>query len=215
MSCYSSLAASHPSALLSAKEYLDLERVAEIKSEYIDGDVVAMPGASREHNLIVVNLVAELRQQLKGRPEVVYPSDLRVWIPATRRYTYPDVIVVAEESLFQDEQADTLLNPAVILEVLSPGTESYDRGEKFAAYRSIESVQEYFLVSQVDVRVERYVRQADGRWMFSEHADPAEGVRLSTIDCVLQMAEIYDKIPGRGLDRTVRQIDSVCEPNQA
>ncbi|MEM7356125.1 MAG: Uma2 family endonuclease, partial [Acidobacteriota bacterium] len=184
-------------AHLSPDEYLELERSAEFKSEYIDGDVVAMPGSSREHNLIVANLVGELWQQLKGRPDVVYPSDLRVWIPATRRYTYPDVIVVAGESHFQDDQADTLLNPTVIFEVLSPGTESYDRGKKFEAYRSIDSVKEYLLVDQVERRIEQYARQADDRWLFSDHTATDGIVTLPSVACKLALAEVYAKIPGR------------------
>ena len=184
-------------APLSAEEYLERERSAEYKSEYIDGDVVAMPGASREHNLIVANLVGELRQQLKGRPEVVYPSDLRVWIPARRRYTYPDVTVVTGESRFQDGRSDTLLNPTLIVEVLSPGTESYDRGNKFAAYRSVESIEEYLLVAQVERRVEHFARRPNGEWLFSECTAAGGVVTLPAVRCELALAEIYDKVPGR------------------
>ena len=182
---------------LTPEEYLALERVAEHKSEYLDGDVVAMPGSSREHNLIVTNLVAELRQQLKGRPDEVYPSDLRVWIPAARKYTYPDVVVARGEPRLQDEHGDTLLNPALIIEVLSPGTESYDRGKKFEHYRSIESLAEYLLVGQVERHVEQYVRQADGRWLFSETTDPMAVVSLPSLDGWLAMAEVYHKVPMR------------------
>jgi Uma2 family endonuclease len=182
---------------LTPEEYLALERSAEHKSEYFDGDVVAMPGSSREHNLIVTNLVAELRQQLKGSPAEVYPSDLRVWIPAARKYAYPDVVVARGEPRLQDEHGDTLLNPTLIVEVLSPGTESYDRGKKFEHYRSIDSLTEYLLVSQVDRHVEQYVRQRDGRWLFSETTDPTAVVSLPSVGCELAMVEVYDKVPLR------------------
>ncbi len=180
---------------LTPEEYLARERCAETKSEYVDGDVVAMPGSSREHNLIVTNLVAELRQQLKGRPDEVYPSDLRVWIPESRKYTYPDVAVATGAPRLQDGEGDVLLNPALIIGVLSPGTESYDRGKKFEHYRSIESLVEYLLVSQYEWRVEQYVRQGDGRWLFGETSDPEGVVSLPALGCELALAEIYDKVP--------------------
>ncbi len=183
---------------LTPEEYLALERSAETKSEYLDGEMIAMPGSSREHNLIVANLVAELRQQLKGRPGEVYPSDLRVWIPESRRYVYPDVAVVRGEPRLQDAHGDVLLNPTLIIEVLSPGTESYDRGKKSEHYRSIESLAEYVLVSQAEPRVERYVRQRDGRWSFGETLDPAAVVMLPSVGCRLAMVEIYDKVGLRG-----------------
>lgn len=182
---------------LTPEEYLALERSAETKSEYLDGDMIAMPGSSAEHNLIVANLIGELWQQLKGRPDAVYPSDLRVWIPASRTYTYPDVSVVRGEPRFQDGEGDTLLNPALIIEVLSPGTESYDRGKKFEHYRSIDSLAEYVLVSQVDRRVEQFVRQSDHSWLFTEHLNPATEVALPSIRCRFVLAEIYDKVPLR------------------
>ncbi|MEM7588303.1 MAG: Uma2 family endonuclease [Acidobacteriota bacterium] len=193
---------SHPAharleTYLTPAEYLARERSAEAKSEYLDGDVVAMPGSSREHNLIVTNLVAELRQQLKGRPDEVYPSDLRIWIPENRKYTYPDVSVVRGAPSLQDRFHDTLLNPTVIFEVLSPGTESYDRGKKFEHYQSIPSLMEYVLVGQLEWRVEQYSRQRDGSWLLSETTGSTGGISLDSIDCRLAMAEIYDKVPVR------------------
>ena len=190
-------AEAHQDPYLTPAEYLALERSAETKSEYLDGDMVAMPGSSREHNLIVTNLVGELHQLLKGRSDEVYPSDLRVWIPEKRKYTYPDVSVACGEPRLQDEHGDNLLNPTLIIEVLSPGTESYDRGKKFEHYRSIESLAEYVLVSQYEWRVEQYVRQCDGSWLFTESTDPRSVVSLPSIGCELAMAEIYDKVPIR------------------
>src|SRR5206468_6291774 len=120
-------------------------------SEYINGQIYAMSGASREHNLIVVNLIRELSSQLRGRPCEVYASDMRVKVRPTGMYTYPDVVAVCGEPRFEDEQVDTLVNPAVIVEVLSPSTEAYDRGQKFAHYRKLESLTEYVLVAQNEV----------------------------------------------------------------
>src|SRR5437867_12261501 len=133
---------------LSPEEYLSLDRKSEVRSEYFDGDMVAMSGGSREHNLIVTNLVRELSLHLKGRPCEVYPSNMRVKISATGLYTYPDVVVVCSDPQFEDESVDTLINPTLIAEVLSDSTEAYDRGAKFAHYRKIDSLLEYLLVSQ-------------------------------------------------------------------
>ena len=153
---------------LSPEEYLALERKAEVRSEYLDGDMVAMSGGSREHNLIVTNLVSELRLQLKGRPCEVYPSNMRVKVSATGLYTYPDVVVVCGEPTFEDESVDTLLNPTLIIEVLSDSTEAYDRGGKFAHYRKLASLMEYVLIAQTKPHVEYYVRQPDNRWLLAE-----------------------------------------------
>lgn len=185
---------------LSPEEYLEIDRAAEQKSEYVDGQMFAMAGGSRNHNLIVTNLARELSLALKGRPCEVYPSDLRIWIPENNRYTYPDASVVCGDPEFLDEHLDTLLNPTLIVEVLSPTTELYDRGKKFERYRSIESLQSYVLVSQDERRVEQYVRQADGRWLFSDTVGEEGVVSLPSIECELKLAEIYDKVilPGDG-----------------
>src|SRR2546426_6586677 len=150
------------------EEYLALERKAEHKSEYFAGEIFAMTGASERHNLIVTNLVRELSLQLKGRPCKTYSSDMRVKVGATGLFTYPDVIVVCGPTQFDDEQQDTVVNPSVIIEVLSKSTEGYDRGEKFAHYRKLESLTDYLLVSQTKPHVEHYVRQPDNQWLLSE-----------------------------------------------
>lgn len=183
-------------AVLTPEEYLAIERQAEYKHEYVAGSVVAMPGGSREHNLIVANLVRELGLQLKGRAGEVYPSDMRVWIPAARRYTYPDVSVVRGEPRFQGDRSDVLLNPTLVVEVLSPGTESYDRGEKFRHYRGVPSIEEYLLVLQAERAIERYARSAGGgRWRRTDVANPSDVIELTSIGCALAMTEIYYKVP--------------------
>jgi Uma2 family endonuclease len=179
---------------LTPEEYLAIERRAETKSEYFKGEMYAMVGASREHNLISSNIAGELRQQLKGRPCETYSNDMRVRVPSTGLYTYPDVVVVCGEPAFEDEHVDTLLNPTLVVEVLSDSTESYDRGRKFAHYRSVESVVEYLLVAQDEYRVEQFVRQADGRWLLSDVRTLEGSVELASVGCALQLREIYDRI---------------------
>jgi len=185
---------SQPTTYLTPAQYLTIERKAEHKSEYIDGEMVAMTGASRNHNLIAFNLTREISSQLRGRPCEGYASDMRVRVPSTRLYTYPDVVVVCGDPQFEDEYVDTLLNPTVIIEVLSQSTELYDRGRKFGFYRSIESLAEYLLVAQEEYKVEQYVKQADGRWLLTDYRSLEDMIELPSIQCNLAMREIYDKV---------------------
>jgi Uma2 family endonuclease len=179
---------------ISPEEYLSIERKAEARSEYLNGEIFAMVGASREHNLIVANITREVTQQLKGKPCELYPTDMRVRIPATGLYTYPDVVVVCGEPLFEDDHVDTLTNPTLIVEVLSESTESYDRGKKFSHYQTVGSLLEYLLVAQDECRAEQFIRQPDGHWMYSD-ARSREGVlELASIRCVLTLREVYDKV---------------------
>ena len=179
---------------LSPEEYLSIERRSETRSEYLNGEVFAMVGASREHNLIVANITGELRQQLKGRPCELYPNDMRVKIPATGLYTYPDVVVVCGEPLFEDEHVDTLLNPTLIVEVLSESTESYDRGKKFGHYQTVGSLAEYLLVAQDEARIEQFVKRPDAHWLYSDTRSADGFLELSSIGCVLALKEVYDKV---------------------
>ncbi len=177
-----------------AEEYLALERSSlESKCEFVDGQIFAMTGASREHNLIAVNIAGELRNQLKGRPCEAYLNDMRVKAAKAKGYYYPDIAVVCGQPTFEDGQMDTLLNPAVLVEILSPSTEAYDRGDKFAAYRKIESLREYLLVAQDKPRIERYVRQGDA-WVLTEISGLDGAVGLETIGCVLALREVYDRV---------------------
>lgn len=157
-----------PKARFTPQQYLALERAAETKSEFFNGEIFAMAGASREHNLIATNVVRELSAQLKGRPCETYPGDMRVKVSETGLYTYPDVVVVCGEPRFEDEHGDTLLNPTLVVEVLSPSTEAYDRGEKSSHYRRLASLAEYVLIAQDRCHVERYARRPDGLWLLAE-----------------------------------------------
>ena len=179
---------------LTPEEYLAIERKAETKSEYFQGEMFAMVGASRRHNLIAGNIFGELRQQLKAKPCEAYTNDMRVAIPAKGLYTYPDVIVVCGEPKFTDEHIDTLINPTLIVEVLSESTESYDRGRKAGFYRSVESIAEYLLVSQDEYRVEQYVKQSAGRWLLTDTRSLEGTVELVSVECALPMKEIYDRV---------------------
>jgi Uma2 family endonuclease len=183
-----------PKPFLTPEEYLEIEREAETRSEYLDGEMFAMSGGSREHNLIGTNLVRELSLQLKRRPCEVYSNDQRVRVPETGLYTYPDIVVICGEPLFEDEAVDTLLNPLLIVEVLSPTTEAYDRGKKFEGYRTIPTLTEYVLVSQHKPQVEQYLRQDGQHWQFTATSGRERSVSLASIQCELALAEIYDKV---------------------
>ncbi len=175
------------------EDYLTLERSASYKSEYRDGQIYAMTGASRKHNLVSGNIYRELSLQLKKRPCEAYINDMRVKAAEASSYHYPDVAVVCGTPQFEDAQVDTLLNPTLLIEVLSPSTEAYDRGSKFAHYRKIASLQEYLLVAQDQPNIERYVRQGDV-WILSEVTGIEAFISLKSIDCVLSLREVYDKV---------------------
>jgi Uma2 family endonuclease len=185
---------SQPKTYLTPEEYLAAERQNEYKSEYLDGEMVAMTGASRRHNLVAVNITGELHRQLRGRPCETYANDMRVRLPSTRVYTYPDVVVVCGEPQFEDDYLDTLLNPTLIVEVLSESTERYDRGRKFGFYRTIESLAEYVLVAQDEYRVEQYAKQTGGRWLLSDHRSPEDVVELTSVGCALGLRDVYEKV---------------------
>lgn len=177
---------------VTAAEYLAFERAAEERHEYIDGEIVAMAGGTSEHSLIAANLVAELRAALRERPCRAYSSDLRVKIESSQSYTYPDVSVVCGPPRFEDAKRDVLLNPLAIFEVLSDSTEGYDRGEKFAHYRTVPSLADYVLVSQRSALVEHYHRQADGTWLLRA-LGPGERLVLESLGEVA-VDEIYLKV---------------------
>src|SRR2546425_9848744 len=183
-----------PKPFLSPQEYLAREREAETKSEYYDGETFAMAGGSEEHSLIAVNVAGALNFQLADRPCKVYNSDMRVRVEEDGPYAYPDVSVVCGEAEFADEERDNLLNPTVIVEVLSPTTEAWDRGGKFERYQQRASLQEYVLIAQDRPRVERYARHGDEEWLLTVTTGLAGRVSLSSIECELRLAEVYRKV---------------------
>ena len=176
------------------EEYLTFERAAEYKNEYFDGEIYAMTGASRKHNLIAGNIGGSLWQQLRGKPCEVYPSDMRVRIPSANLYTYPDVVIVCGEPQFEDAHVDTLLNPTLLVEVLSKSTASYDRSVKSGYYRTLPSLAEYLLVSQHEYHVAQHTKRKDGRWLLADIRGPEGRVELPSVGCVLSLADVYEKV---------------------
>jgi len=184
-----------PKPFLSLDDWLAGERAAlEGRSEYLDGEVFAMTGASFKHNIIVVNISRELSTQLKGRPCQVYTNNMKVLIRSANAGKYPDLVAHCGEPELLDDRQDVLLNPGLIVEVLSASTEVYDREGKFALYRQLPSLREYLLVAQDRVRVELYRRGVDDRWTLTNYVGLADRVTLGSLDCTLVLAEVYDKV---------------------
>ena len=177
------------------EEYLELEATAEYKSEYIDGQIIPMAGASINHNRITGNFYATLnfafRQQ--GKYEV-FNSDIRLWIPQKLIYTYPDVIIIADEPEFFNNRTDTITNPQVIIEVLSNSTKGYDREDKFAAYRTIPTFQEYLLIDQNRIRVEQFSKTGKKRWNLREYDEEDENISLETVSFEISLQDLYNKV---------------------
>jgi Uma2 family endonuclease len=176
---------------LSESEYLAIERAAEFKSEFYDGEMFAMAGAGLRHNRIRDNLVYKISQNLEGSQCFTYSADQRVKVERTDLYTYPDVLIVCGRPEVDPDQKDTLFNPLVIIEVLSKSTESYDRGKKFLNYRRLPSLKEYVLVSQEQKLIERYVRQPDDDWFLTTFDDPKSEFALTNVPVRIPMADIY------------------------
>ncbi len=186
---------SDPKTFLTEEEYLAIERLAEFRSEFYNGEMFGMTGATRRHNRIVTNLVTALDNQLRDRACNVYSSDMRVRVTSTGLYTYPDVVVTCGEEEFADDEQDTLLNPLVIFEVLSDSTEAYDRGKKFEHYQNIDTLSTYVLVTQKAPRIERYVRQKGGRaWVYTEDHETDVIVEIEAICCELKLQDVYAKV---------------------
>ena len=185
---------SQRTTLLTPEEYLEIERRAERKSEYFRGEMFAMAGASFEHVTIVGNLFYELKRQLDAGTCGAYSSELRLRVAPNGLYTYPDVMVICGDAQFVDGRRDTVVNPILIVEVLSESTEAYDRGKKFEQYRTLPSLREYFLVAQDAARIEQWIRQPDDNWLRAETSGKDASIQLASVDCVLPLAEIYDKI---------------------
>jgi Uma2 family endonuclease len=179
---------------ISPEEYLRLERQAEYKSEYLNGEIFAMTGASRKHNLISINLSSSLSQQLKGKSCEVYGSDMRVKVTTNGLYTYPDVVGACGKPDFEDDEIDTLLNPTVLIEILSTSTERYDRIAKTSYYRTLDSLAEHLLVAQHEYRIEQYVRGEDQRWSLFDYRSLDDIAQLQSIGCSLALRDVYDRI---------------------
>ncbi len=187
--------------LLASSDYLRRERQSETKNEFVDGQVYPMQPAYHHHGLIVVNVLCTLGQQVRERPLHVFASQMRTKVSRTDAYFYPDVVVTPYDTQHEDGCHDTLLNPFGIVEVFSPSTEAWDRGQKFQHYCTVESLTEYVLIAQDSHHVEHYVRQPDSQWLLSEATQLAQTIHLPTIDCDLPLAEVYDKVEFAGENR--------------
>jgi Uma2 family endonuclease len=176
-----------------AEEYLAQEEVSEFRNEYRDGAIVPMTGGSINHNRIVGSIHAWLKFALRGKNAEPFFSDLRVWIPHYRQYTYPDVMVIQGEPVFQDQRQDIVMNPVLIIEVLSRSTQNHDRTEKFKYYRSIPEFQEYVLINQYQVEIEQYTKTTEG-WLFREYGPDVERVKLSSLNLVMSIKDLYEGV---------------------
>ena len=178
----------------SPEEYLEFEVDSELRHEYIDGLIIPMTGGTPNHNKIAGNLYVAIHFTLKRQPYEVYYTDQRLWIPKQRIHTYPDVMVIQTPPVFAEGRNDTITNPVMIAEVLSKSTKGYDRDEKFAAYRTIPSFQEYILIDQYTIHVEQYVKTDHRKWMFLDYEDINDTLNLTSIPGQISLADIYEKI---------------------
>lgn len=175
-------------------EYLELEVNSDTRHEYINGEMIPMTGGTPEHNEIASILNAALRVSLKGQPYSIFVADQRLWIPERSLYTYPDVMVAPRPLERQAGRNDTITSPVMIAEVLSKATKNYDRDEKFSAYRTIPTFQEYLLIDQYTIHVEQYFKTDPQRWIFTEYNDPESTITLSSIPFEMHLADLYETI---------------------
>lgn len=208
---------SQPKPLITEESYLEQERRSRTKHEYYAGQVYAMAGASEQHNIIALNIAATLHAQLRGTACRAYPSDMRIKVVRTGLNTYPDFTLVCGQSQFSDPvKRDTIINPSVIIEILSPSTERYDRGMKFQHYRTIPSLQEYILVAQDRYQIERFIRHEHGEWVFSEAIGLEATMPIRLIQGSLALQDVYEQVvllPERGLMPPPDQPDTEDETN--
>ncbi len=185
-----------PKRFFTPEEYLELEVKAEYKSQYVAGEIFAMAGTGLVHNEVVLNILTGLRNQFRSRACRIYFQDIRLRVAEAGLYTYPDVMALCGEPKFEGKKNDppSLLNPEVIFEVLSPSTEAFDRGDKFARYRRLETLRDYVLVSADRMRVEHHHLQDNGVWAYADHGEPDEVLRLASVGCELPLAEIYERV---------------------
>lgn len=178
----------------SPEEYLELEEAADYKSEYRDGEIVPMTGGTTNHNKIALNIAASLKFALRGQDYDIYIGDVRLWIPRYRQYTYPDVMVIQGEPLYTGTGTTTVMNPSLIVEVLSKSTKNYDQGDKFLYYRSISEFKEYILIDQARYHVMQHTKTVEGKWLLTDYESEAAVLELSSIEFKINMSDIYEKV---------------------
>jgi Uma2 family endonuclease len=175
-------------------EYLELEEKAEFKSEFVDGEIIPMAGASANHNKIALNFCRLFPLSIDGQEYDTFMSDMRLWLPDHKRYTYPDVVVVAGSSIFTDDKQTAITNPCLIVEILSNSTQGYDRADKFKLYRSIPSFAEYILIYQNSYSVDQYNKQKDGRWILTEYLGEDAVLKLESISFEISLQDLYKRV---------------------
>ena len=176
------------------EEYLELEEAAEYKSEYQDGEIVPMTGGTTNHNKIALNFAANLKFGLRGKDYDTYIGDVKLWIPRYRQHTYPDVMVIKGEPVYTGTNTTTVMNPLLIVEVLSKSTKNYDQGDKFLYYRSISEFREYILIDQTRYHVMQYIKTQDGKWLLTEYESSEAVLQLSAIEFQINLKDIYEKV---------------------
>ncbi len=179
---------------ISPEEYLNIERRATCRSEYVHGEMFAMAGATRQHNRISSNVVSEINQRIKSRDCNIYSSEFRVHVPSTGYFTYPDIVITCGNEEFTDDHNDVLVNPLVIMEILSDSTAAIDRGRKFEQYRELPSFVEYLLIEQRAPRIEQYLLHDSQEWLYRDIRGIDGQVRIEAIDCTLLLCDIYHKV---------------------
>lgn len=184
----------HETQTMTEAEYLEFDRASDIKHEFVNGEVYSMAGASLAHNLIVGNTVTALNNQLANSPCLVSTSDMRVKISQRRSYRYPDVTIICDDPELDDSHYDILMNPTVLIEVLSPSTALIDRNEKLREYRQIVSAREYLLISQDEARIERFLRQNDNEWIYTDVSGITATIEIPSVGCVLALSDVYRKV---------------------
>ena len=183
-----------PKQIWTPESYLEFERASETTHEFYRGEIFDMSGASFRHTVIAVNTTRELSSQLREKPCTVHSNDLRLQVRAAGLFTYPDIVVICGEPRFLDKRNDTVTNPTLIIEVLSKSTASYDRGKKFQHYRTLETLQEYVLISQDSATIKRFTRQAGGDWLLSAASGLDASIERVSVGCTLALADVYEKV---------------------
>lgn len=183
-----------PTKRYTVAEYLELEEKAEFKSEFVDGEIIPMAGASANHNKIALNFCRLFPLSINGQDYDTFMSDMRLWLPEHKRYTYPDVMVVEEQSIFTDEKQTAITNPCLIVEILSNSTQIYDRSDKFKLYRSITSFKEYILIYQNSYSVDQYNKQKDGKWILTEYLGEEAVLKLESVSFEISLRDLYKRV---------------------
>ncbi|BCL35210.1 Uma2 family endonuclease [Nostoc sp. MS1] len=176
------------------EEYLEMEEKAEFRSEYRDGEIIPMTGGTTNHNQIALNFAFALKAALRGQDYKIYIADVRLWIPCYRQYTYPDVMLIQGQPVYMEASTTTVMNPSLIVEVLSNSTKNYDQGDKFLYYRSIAEFQEYILIDQYEYRVMQYVKTDTDKWLFNELKGESANLSLQTVSLQVSLLELYEQV---------------------